>query len=292
MLNDPSGLLMQKAISRGDHYIPYTSGLRPGAAHSSIHSLLKVAAITIREDLYKCILTRLSVLLQNEPHSAYNVFDFSQSFYPGDAPAMSLSYTGYAHLLNLTQLWRSALEASLWTPAQIQDLFDADLYAGIPELLSGALLYQTRDDQRATFMHRLLRGDFTGLEDGTILTLSIRLEKELAVWWSGVNKMIRDVDSCFKSRIIPGGWPADQSKSLVPGIDFKLPSGGEFDDDGFDDVKDWKCIQEVWEKELDGYAPRDCSVPREEFAESQDRLLEKIRYGNSRIELLKAESDG
>ncbi|KAN0102620.1 hypothetical protein V8E51_010933 [Hyaloscypha variabilis] len=265
MLNDTSGLLMQKAIARGDHYIPYTSGLRLGAAHSPIHSLLKIAAITIQEDLHKCILTRLSVLLQNEPHCAYDVYDVSQSFYPEGAPAMPLSCT----------------EASLWTPAQIQDFFDADLYSGIPELLSWGLVYQTRDDQRVTFMRRLLRGDFTGLEDGAILTLSIMMENELAVWWAGVNEMIRDVDSCFKTRIILGGWPADHSKCLMPGIDFKLPPGGKFDDHGFDDVKDWKCIQESWEKELDCY-PYDCSLPRKKFADDQAYMLEMLRYAENR----------
>jgi hypothetical protein len=282
ILKDPLGLAMQKAMARGDGYVPYVSGSRPGADHSPIHSLLRIAATTFQEDLHKCVLARLSILLQNEyqPHDAYRVHDFSQSFYPSEnVPAMLLSCTGYADYLDLTDLWKSALEATLWTPAKIQHLFDADVYAGVPELLGGTLVYQTRGDQRATFMHKLLRGDFTGLEDGTILTISIVLQNELGVWWAGVNQMIRDVDNCFKIRTIPGGWPTDRSRGLVPGIDFKLPSGGEFDDT-FDDVKDWKCIQEIWEEELDGY---DCSLPREKYAGRRDRLLEQIRYSQSRV---------
>ncbi|KAE9374053.1 hypothetical protein N431DRAFT_464342 [Stipitochalara longipes BDJ] len=298
MLSDPLGLSMQEAIARGDHYIPYTSGFRPGAAHSPIHSLLRIAAINFQEDLHKCVLARLSILLDNkyEPHDAYYVLDFSQSFYPESAPAMPLSCTGYAQHLYLTDLWKSALEAALWTPAEIQHLFDADLYAGVPELFSGDLVYQTRDDQRAMFMRKLLRGDFTGFEDPTILTISIMLQNELEVWWAGVNEMIRDVDTCFKTRTIPGGWPMDQSKGLVPSIDFKLPSGGEFDVELFDNVKDWKCVREIWEKELDGYVPYDCSLPRKKYADTQDHLLEKIRYEDfrmrsiiSKIRLLKSE---
>lgn len=290
MLEDICGLSMQKAIARGDHYIPYTSGFRPGAAHSPIHSLLKIAAITFREDLHKCVLARLSALLCNEyqPHDAYYVHDFSKSFYPRCfVPTMLLSCTGYAQHLDLTDLWRSALEAALWTPAEIQHLFDADLYTGIPELFGAALVYQTRDDQRATFMHQLLRGDFTGLEDGAILTISIALQNELGVWWAGVNRMIRDVEGCSKIRIIPGGWPTDRSKGLLPGIDFKLPSGGEFDDT-FDDVKDWKCIQEIWDRELDGYIPHDCSLPRQMYADTVDHSVEVYRYARFRVRVLTA----
>jgi hypothetical protein len=85
-------------------------------------------------------------------------------------------------------------------------------------------------------------------------------------------------------------WLAGRSKQgFGAGHRFQAAFRGELDGEGFDNVKDWKYIKEVWEKELDGYVPRYCSVPRKKFAESQDHLLENIRYENSRIKLLKAE---
>ena len=286
MLRDPSGLSMQKAIARGDCYIPYTPNSRPGAARSPIHSLLNIAAITWQDDLHRCVVARLSFLLSNDYqiYDAYHIHDFGHSFYPGYYTlTMPLSCTGYANFLGLIDLWESALIAALWNPNEIQNIFDTDLYAGIPELLRDGLVYQTCDDQRATFIHELLRGEYRSLDHSTILTISIVLQNELGVWWPGINQMIRDVDICFKTRIIPGGWPTDLTKMIMPGIDFKLPSGGEFDDDLFGDVQDWKYIQDIWGRELDGSIPPECSLPRKQCANVQDHLQEEIKYAQSQM---------
>ncbi len=260
MLADPSGLSLQNGLLDGRTYIPIGSHYKSRhVVNAPLHSLLKIVFdardYELRDDLHECVIARLTILLQAnfDPralHQLHQLFHFTTSSQAQDYPIIHLSCEGCAVYLNQASLWREALRRAGWNANQIQDLSDENFYAGVPELLDGTLDYQTRNEQRKQFIETLRRGGFAALDEDETSRLIALLEFELDLHEHKIYYMIEEVTTLLNQRAIPGGWRDEEEITLIPGIDFKLPRDHEHGD-----VEDWKCIREIWDKELDGCIP-------------------------------------
>ncbi|KAH7400462.1 hypothetical protein BKA64DRAFT_482361 [Cadophora sp. MPI-SDFR-AT-0126] len=244
MLKDPKGLYLQKALLKGLMYA------REASRNVPIHLLLKLAEKTREEDFHQCVLSRLVILLKHGSDPR-RVHLFTRPYFPWGLSKKIRSCTAYALEINLLGLWETALMEAGWTQLEIQDLFEEELYLGIPDLVNGVLKYQTRDEQRKQFIETLRQGGFAYLDEDQLFNLSDELDCGLGLPSWEISAMVREVASILKLRATPGGWPEDQATKLMPGKDFKLPERRWV----FEAVKDWNCICEIWDEELGGCIP-------------------------------------
>ena len=269
MLKDPSGVKMKEAVSKGVSYIPYYFG-RPYWWHqydetmySPFHFLLGFAKCYSREDILECCKVRIGILLDSGYHPSYlqrfgSVFE--ERFHRGNLS----SVTGYAQHLGLKDLWRSGLEMAGWNSFEIEALFDEETYSCVPDLLDGHIWYTTRDEQQKEYIETLRSGGFASLKQHEIESVCRKeLELELGIDSYNLEKIMHQVASLVNRRSTPGSWPQEQEFKLMPGIDFKLATGGYSWILGLllPGMKDWKCIREIWHTELGGCVPTDCELP-------------------------------
>lgn len=164
MLRDPRGDRMYVAVTTGREYIAFNPGFifgRKLRCISALHSLLLQVNISKRDDIDECCQRRLTTLLchgANPRASDWVLDDFGRR-------KIELTPTGYALDLGIIDLWKRALEGACWTETKIGSLFDEEMYAGVPELVSGILSYLSREDCRKEFVSGLQAGVFVGLSD-------------------------------------------------------------------------------------------------------------------------------
>ncbi|KAG4443853.1 hypothetical protein IFR05_000619 [Cadophora sp. M221] len=290
MLRDPKALSLQAAISKGVLYRPYHwRYTHAGDKDSCVHMLLAFAADNNEEKFHKCVLSRLVVLLNNgmDPRRVdlMNVY-FLQSMASMERP---LSCTEYAQIINLTDLWRSALEGAGWSNVAIDGIFDEDLSHATVGLLSGDIQYGFLEDQRSDFIQTLRQGKFVDLKGDTLSNLSRRWKIELGISSNIISIMIRDVASIFKTLKTPGSWPNEQTISLMPGKDFELPN--YYGLTGSNRVKNWKCIRDIWENELGGCIPEGYedseysdTSDEDDDAEHEEREMSQDDYTTSKLQ--------
>jgi len=278
LLSDPTGSRMEVEILSGRHYVSVVPDLILSDDEcmtfdmSAPLSLLMQAARSTRDDIHSACRKRISKLLRVERDTSLSKFLRSLS---GLGKENQLSATRYARQLNLTDLWREALENAGWTPFEIHDLFDEELYAGVSELFSKPFLYITQDNCRSEFIRKLCTGGFARLDNKDIEQESRALRLNLGVSSSfDVFRTIRSATSAFHQRVTPGSWPDDsrcswlypEDQRLVPGVDFVLPEDSihrrpidwskymEELDQGHDsdveetDTEDWYDASEAWEE--------------------------------------------
>jgi hypothetical protein len=106
----------------------------------AIHSLLNLAKNFGRGDVSQCCEMRISILLLND-HDAR-----SESQCPGALlDQYPKSPTGFALTLGNPDLRKEALRHARWSEYEIQELFDDEVYIGVPELLSGWLAIKPKE---------------------------------------------------------------------------------------------------------------------------------------------------
>lgn len=260
MLADPEALNLQAALENGLQYIPYHKGCwEDFLSNVPLHLLLRIASETLDDQHFQqCVIARLVVMLRSgsDPRRVYLL---ENPYMDYRIPTRRLYCTGYAQCLGLATLWRKSLEGAGWSSAEIEDLFDEELYLGIPELIDGRLKYQTRDVNRKEFIETLRRGGFMDLDDYVNEILPRELESQVGLSAHNIRKMITEVTSVVKRRATPGSWIDNEAIELMPGRDFTLPWASL----NFHNVQDWKCIREIWKEELDGCIPEGYDIPSE-----------------------------
>ncbi|KAL2071793.1 hypothetical protein VTL71DRAFT_13028 [Oculimacula yallundae] len=263
ILTDPEGCKLQAALSAGLDYAPLlTRNLRSYPAvvdhEGQIHTLLYLAFMGEEDTFRVCVLNRLVILLQHgmDPRRVCQTFLFIGAKYK--MPSEQVSCTAFAGLLDLSDLWKSALAKARLDDYEVQDIFNEDQYAGVPELLDGVVEYTSRYEQQKQFIEELRRGIFPEDIDvfhKTLLKACLALEVELGVDCDDLHDLMDEVFSVSRQYTMPGKWNDGEAIDLIPGRDYKLP-GKLFGDKK--EIKDWECIREIWEIELGGCIPEGC----------------------------------
>ncbi|KAH7317896.1 hypothetical protein BKA65DRAFT_109683 [Rhexocercosporidium sp. MPI-PUGE-AT-0058] len=256
MLKDPEALHLKAAIAKGFRYKPYLGNVYDdGTGHDCLHLLLTIAAENMEDRLHKSVLSRLVILLESgmDPRGVDFFFNWVELGRSKASMERPLSCTEYALKLGLKELWQEALEGAGWSHENIDKLFGEDLLLATASLMNGEIEYQTRDYQRRHFFDKLRQGEFVDLDGDALYTISRRWDYELGLYWVDIFDMIRDVTDVFKMLQTPGSWSDEQGVRLIPGQDFRLPfyNWGR----GYEPVKNWKCIRDIWEEELGGCIP-------------------------------------
>ena len=139
--------------------------------------------------------------------------------------SLEMSVTQYALYTDTLDLWQEALEHSAWNPADINDLFDAEQYLNIPELLDGEFEFKTRAENREEFLHAIISGEFDGqylYEVAERLVIYLNIDS-----WTIENTIDRGRQA-LAMKSTPGSWHDDETPpSLVFGVDFFIWTWGE-----------------------------------------------------------------
>jgi len=132
---------------------------------------------------------------------------------------LRMSVTQCAILTETCEIWQEALEHFGWSQSEIDDLFEEEMYLGLPELLNGDLKFKGRAENREEFLQTLAIGGYQG-EDSLILA------EELAIYIDmhryNIEKTIDEARQAFKMKSTPGSWQEDEVSTLIFGVDFFL----------------------------------------------------------------------
>ncbi|KAH9206125.1 hypothetical protein DL95DRAFT_488390 [Leptodontidium sp. 2 PMI_412] len=203
MLSDPNAEQMHKAILENRKYSAIVPERGIDCGLSSMHSLLKLAKESGREEVFRCCEIRMSILLLNG-------FDARlESRCPG---------------LPWAQYPKSPTRFAASLTKEIAELLDEETYFGVPELLTGSCTYQTQRECRIEFVDRLSKGYFITIPAGDLAQMSKQIGWNIGVFmWGQVLETILEANSVYSQRSMPGTWPNKEALCLIPEVDFYLP---------------------------------------------------------------------
>ncbi|KAH6699831.1 hypothetical protein BKA61DRAFT_681829 [Leptodontidium sp. MPI-SDFR-AT-0119] len=151
MLSDPNAEQMHKAVLENRKYSAIVRERGIDCGLSSMHSLLKLAKESGREEVFRCCEIRMSILLLN-----------------GFDPRLESRCPG----LPWAQYPKSPTRFAASLTKEIAELLDEETYFGVPELLTGSCTYQTQRECRIEFVDRLSKGYFITIPAGDLAQMS------------------------------------------------------------------------------------------------------------------------
>jgi hypothetical protein len=226
MLSDPMGERLLQAIAQNQKYAAIVPEVAIDWGLSPLHSLLRLAKLSKREEVKRCCEARMSILLRSgcDARLASRCAGPVRDQYPK-------SPTNLARSLGVLEIWVSALSKSGWANSEIQELLDDELYLGVPQLVSGDFTYRTQAECREDLIKKLSYGYFAKASASQLVQMSKEIGWNIGVFkWGQILETIREANSVYLQKSMPGSWPEHEEFRLIPRMDFTLPqydSSGE-----------------------------------------------------------------
>jgi hypothetical protein len=155
------------------------------------------------------------------------------------------SVTLFARRWGALKVLKSCLEQAGWSPFEILDVLDKELYLGVPGLLDGSIEYKTRRQCQQEFLEKICTGQFSLLGKNQINSVCQEYFNIMSPLCSfHLSLIVSEANSVFNQRSIPGAWPLEMNKSigLIPGKNFAF--SGSWKDKHFCAI--YKKIYSPW----------------------------------------------
>lgn len=131
---------------------------------------------------------------------------------------LRMSVTQHVQFTKTSDLWQEALEISGWSQTEIHDLFEDEMYCGVPELFDGKLEFKSQATNREEFIRAISMGEYHDRASLVPQQLAIYLQMDLFDVWSTID----EARHVLNMKFIPGSWQEDEASTLAFGVDFFL----------------------------------------------------------------------
>jgi hypothetical protein len=252
MLADPEGLRMKAAIREGRKYKLTGECWCSLSNQDAVLCILGIAYTSETAALLVCCRNRLSFLVQ-ELYSMKGGKDMLSPIciHTWDGVVTIASIIQYVLQLNLRAFFTDVLFEAGWSGEAVSDIFEEELYAGVPELLDGKLRFHTQASQRRRFALDLIEGQFLDMSKEDIHELRLEYAIYTGTYLWDLPYMILGANLAFRQKLTPGSWNGDGTIRLIPGVDFESSiesiKGSYFSIPpccGWTDLRDWLAYED------------------------------------------------
>ena len=206
ILADLEGKNMKAAIRNGYSYRAAFTEDEEFLGKTDVKAgFLELAHRSDVPELVDCCRNRLSILIQHE-YGNEELDDMlsARAFTTQNGHYASLSLLQYALQLNMRDFLADILAGIGWRQDAINDIFDEELYTGIPELVDGKIEYQSQDRLREQFVVDLVHGRFLDVPSEDLFSLSCECSLYTGTFYGGPRETSARCELGFQIEINTG----------------------------------------------------------------------------------------
>lgn len=141
------------------------------------------------------------------------------------------SLVGHALYLRQDRFLRESFTQAGWTKEQVEEIFEEEMYLGIPHLLDGRLQYLSQEQCWREFLLCLIEGKLDDL-------LPHEVALHVGTCKYEIQRLMKEVRQAIALKSTPGGWDDHNEICLDPGVDFG-PYIEDFQTYAQIDIRDW-----------------------------------------------------